>query len=322
MKIGKKKGLGRGLGDMGVSELLGGLSMPTVSAASSDDKLLKDIDISQLTPGKYQPRRQMDPTALEELANSIRSQGIIQPILVRQLEQGNYEIIARERRWRAAQQAGLTQVPVVIRHLSDQAVLAIALIENIQRQDLNVMEEAVALNRLIEEFEMTHQAVAQAVGRSRAAVTNILRLLKLKPEVRQLLEDGKLDMGHARALLSLDAGQQYKVALVIIGRGLSVRQTEQLIQGYLHPESKATAKKEKDVNVVRLERDLAERLGAQVQIRQKGKQKGNLVISYSSLDELDGILGRIQYRFCVNSYWTGLLSRSIKLVPRYRGGEG
>lgn len=294
MNVGKKKGLGRGLGEMGVNELLGGFSavptLPTIETGNG----YKDVDISLLQPGAYQPRRRMDPAALEELANSIESQGIVQPIVVRKQESG-YEIIAGERRWRAAQKIGLTQVPIIIRDLSDQAVLAIALIENIQRQDLNAMEEAIALNRLIEEFQMTHQEIAKAVGRSRAAVTNILRLLKLQPEVRQLVEDGKLDMGHARALLSLESHQQMQVALTVIARGLSVRQTEQLIQSHLHKEdAQPTHSKQKDSNVLMLERDLADKLGASVQIKQQSKQKGKLVISYSSLDELDGILAHIQ----------------------------
>jgi ParB family transcriptional regulator, chromosome partitioning protein len=295
MSVSKKKGLGRGLGEMGVSELLSGFgSVPAIPAIDGSNGY-KEVDISLLNPGVYQPRRQMDPAALEELANSIESQGIIQPIVVRKLDTG-YEIIAGERRWRAAQKAGLTQVPVIIRDLSDQSVLAIALIENIQRQDLNAMEESFALNRLIEEFQMTHQEVAKAVGRSRAAVTNILRLLKLEPEVRQLLEDGKLDMGHARALLSLEKNQQLQAALTVVAKGLSVRQTEQLIQGYLHKEdsSPSPTNKERDANVLSLERDLADKLGARVQIQQKSKQKGNLIISYSSLDELDGILEHIK----------------------------
>jgi ParB family chromosome partitioning protein len=290
----KKKGLGKGLGEMGVSELLGGVGATTAIPALEKDNTYQEIDIMRLQPGVYQPRRQMDPAALDELANSIQSQGIIQPIVVRKQTDG-YEIIAGERRWRAAQKAGLAQVPVIVRNLSDQAVLAIALIENIQRQDLNVMEEAIALNRLIEEFQMTHLEVAKAVGRSRAAVTNIIRLLKLVPEVRKLVEDKKLDMGHARALLSLDGNQQLQVALTIVAKGLSVRQTEQLIQGYLHKEdTPSTENKPRDANVLSLERNLADKLGAKVLIRQKNKQKGELIISYNSLDELDGILEHIQ----------------------------
>jgi ParB family chromosome partitioning protein len=236
----------------------------------------------------------MDPAALEELAHSIETQGIIQPIVVRKQNDG-YEIIAGERRWRAAQKAGLTQVPVIVRDLSDQAVLAIALIENIQRQDLNAIEEAIALNRLIEEFQMTHQDAAKAVGRSRAAVTNIIRLLKLIPEVRKMVEDKKLDMGHARALLSLEGDQQIQVAMSIVAKGLSVRQTEQLIQNYLHKsESQPVTPAPRDVNVLRLERDLSDKLGAKVQIQQQDNQRGKLVISYTSLDELDGILEHIR----------------------------
>ena len=294
MKIDKKKGLGKGLGEMGVSELLSSFtSLPPIPTTSSTHGY-QEVDISLLNPGAYQPRRKMDSAALEELANSIESQGIIQPIVVRKQSTG-YEIIAGERRWRAAQIAGLTQVPVIIRDLSDQTVLAIALIENIQRQDLNAVEEAIALNRLIEEFQMTHLEVAKSVGRSRAAVTNILRLLKLQPEVRELLEDGKLDMGHARALLSLEDNEQLSLALTVIAKGLSVRQTEQLIQNHLHKdETNCSPAITKDVNVTHLERNLADKLGASVQIQQVNKQKGRLIISYNSLDELDGILAHIQ----------------------------
>lgn len=295
MSLIKKKGLGKGLSEMGVSELLGGLASATDIPALRKDNSYQEVDIARLQPGVYQPRRHMDPVALEELANSIQEQGIIQPIVVRKKENG-YEIIAGERRWRAAQKAGLNQVPVIIRDLSDQTVLAIALIENIQRQDLNAMEEAIALNRLIEEFQMTHLEVAKAVGRSRAAVTNIIRLLKLVPEVRKLVEDKKLDMGHARALLSLDDHEQLQVALAIVAKGLSVRQTEQLIQAHLHKDKEESfvAAKSQDVNVLNLVRDLSDKLGAKVQIQQQSKQKGRLIISYNSLDELDGILAHIQ----------------------------
>ena len=293
----RKKGLGRGLGEMGVTELLGGFEAPgaisSVLAADANNTL-KEVDVSLLSPGKYQPRRHMDPTSLDELTSSIRAEGILQPILVRSQGTG-YEIIAGERRFQAAKRAGLTEVPVVVRELSDQSALAVGLIENIQRQDLNAIEEAVAFNRLIEEFNMTHQQVAQAVGRSRAAVTNMLRLLKLTPAVRELVEKRKIDMGHARALLSLGETQQLLAAKQIVDKGLSVRQTEQLIQSYLHTEqysSKTT--KEQDPNVLHLERTLADKLGATVKIQQKDKEKGRLVINYNSLEELDGILEHIK----------------------------
>jgi ParB family chromosome partitioning protein len=294
MRIGKKKGLGKGLGEMGVNELLSGFSSTPPIPAIQNSERYQEVDISLLNPGAYQPRRQMDSAALEELANSIESQGIIQPIVVRKQGAG-YEIIAGERRFRAAKIAGLTEVPIIIRDLSDQAVLAIALIENIQRQDLNAIEEATALNRLMEEFDLTHLEVAKAVGRSRAAVTNILRLLKLQPEVRQLLEEGKLDMGHARALLSLEDNQQLSVALIVIAKNLSVRQTEQFIQNYLHKEdTPASSAVTRDIHVINLERNLGDKLGASVKIHQMNAQKGKLIISYYSLEELDGILAHIQ----------------------------
>lgn len=297
-KMSKKKGLGRGLGDMGVSELLGCFnSSPATTLSTPDvvDGSLHKVSVQDLMPGAYQPRRNMDPGALEELANSIRAQGIIQPIIVRR-QDDRYEIIAGERRWRAAKMAGLKEIPVVVRDLSDQAVVAIALIENIQRQDLNIIEEALALNRLIAEFDMTHQEVAKAVGRSRAAVTNILRLLKLNPTVRVQVEQGLLDMGHARAILSLDDKDQVEVANTVISQGLSVRLTEQLIQRYLHRDDSQAEKIPaiKDPNVSRLERDLSGRLGAPVDIQQKTNGKGKLVITYHSLDELDGILAHIK----------------------------
>ncbi len=298
----KKKGLGRGLADMGVSELLGQIQAPVSvkkQKESAEQKTeggirFQQLPVSQLKPGPFQPRKNMDPALLQELANSIRSQGIIQPIVVRQAGD-DYEIIAGERRWRAAQLAECDFVPVIVRDLPDQTLLAMALIENIQRQDLNVMEEAMALKRLIDEFSMTHQEVAKAVGRSRAAVTNLLRLLKCHPDVRQLVEKGKLDMGHARALLALPEAQQIKVAQVIVMRALSVRQTEQLIQRYVHQDDTVkTPKKRRDPNITRFERDLSERLGAEVAIQEAtNKSGGRLVIQYHSLAELEGIMAHM-----------------------------
>ncbi|MCX7125494.1 MAG: ParB/RepB/Spo0J family partition protein, partial [Gammaproteobacteria bacterium] len=240
----KKRGLGRGLSDLGLGALLGDLQSPATSIdipetmtpiespenTPSIDGQLKRLPIDVLTPGKYQPRKIMAPEALEELANSIRKQGVIQPIVVRPIDNHRYEIIAGERRWRAAQLAELNYIPAIVREISDEAAMLIALIENIQRRDLNVIEEANALNRLMSEFKMTHQDVADAVGKSRTAVTNILRLLKLNSDVRGLVENGLLEMGHARTLLTLDEEQQSHAANIIIARALSVRETEDLIR--------------------------------------------------------------------------------------------
>lgn len=310
-----QKGLGRGLGDiMGVSELLGQIQETSVAVADKEPPAAKKgklkkvaaaakapsgtrfqtVPVSQLSPGPYQPRRNMDQNLLQELADSIKAQGIIQPIVVRQVD-GRFEIIAGERRWRAAQLAECDTVPVIVRDLPDQTVMAIALIENIQRQDLNVMEESLALKRLIDEFGMTHQEVAKAVGRSRAAVTNLLRLLKCHADVRELVEQGHLDMGHARALLALPEDKQPKVAKVVVARGLSVRQTEQLIQRYLHPDEKKPEATRRDPNIITLERDISERLGADVAIQEQGS-KGKVVIQYHSLAELEGILAHMSKR--------------------------
>lgn len=291
----KKRGLGRSLGDLGLNELLGGASVSTAPEAPSGKKSeLKKLPVEVLQPGRYQPRRQMAPDALQELSDSIRAQGIIQPIVVRPVSSDCYEIIAGERRWRAAQLAELTEVPTIVRDISDEAAMAMSLIENIQRQDLNVIEEAVALQRLIEEFEMTHQAVADAVGKSRASVTNILRLLKLNSDVRELLEQGKLDMGHARALLALDDVHQSQTAETVVQQGLSVRETEALIQRLQAGESVKPQEVVVDPNIAALQRNLSDRLGASVNIRHTDKGKGKLVIAYNNLDELDGILERIR----------------------------
>lgn len=286
----KKRGLGRGLGDMGVQELLSVATLPEVVVGTSG---LTTLSVDSLRPGKYQPRRQMSQEALEELASSISAQGIIQPIVVRKIEIG-YEIIAGERRWRAAQLAGLTEVPVAIRELDDQAALAISLIENIQRQDLNIIEEAMALNRLIEEFHMTHQEAAMAVGRSRASVTNMLRLLKLNPDVLGLVEQGHLDMGHARALLALSGEEQSKTANAIVARSLSVREAEELIRRLVEreqPRQSETVLQPTDVK--RLQSGLSERLGTKVSIKQNAKGKGKVIIHYKSESQLDDILERI-----------------------------
>jgi ParB family chromosome partitioning protein len=267
---------------------------------------LAHLPVAQLTRGKYQPRVDMRQEALEELAISIRNQGVIQPIVVRPLADPapgapRYEIIAGERRWRAAQIAGLTTIPAIIRRVPDEAAIAMALIENIQREDLNPLEEARALERLIAEFGVTHQQAADAVGRSRAAVSNLLRLLELAPEVAELLEKRSLEMGHARALLPLvQRRQQVEVARLVVGDGLSVRQTESLVRQLLSPaagkdqprNNPAAAKT--DPNIAALQQDLTERLGAKVLIQQGSGGKGKLTVSYNSLDELDGILSRIR----------------------------
>jgi ParB family chromosome partitioning protein len=282
----KKSRLGRGL-----DALLGenGASMSEVSP----DKL-QQMPIELLKRGQYQPRRQMDQQALDDLASSIAKQGVLQPIVVRKLVSGDYEIIAGERRWRAAQQAGLDRIPVVVHDLSDQDAMVIGLIENLQREDLNPIEEARGMQRLIEEFDMTHQQVADSVSRSRAAVSNLLRLLFLQSDVRHLLEQGKLDMGHARALLSLDESLQHKAALQIIKNRMSVRQAEQLVRRLQEDRSSPNKKvKEKDPNIRHLEESLSERLGTHVEIKLGSRGKGKLVIDFHSNDVLQGILEKI-----------------------------
>lgn len=287
----KKGSLGRGLGDMGLNELLSDLTSRSVSDQKESE--LKKLPIDVVRPGRYQPRNQMPKEALEELASSIKAQGIIQPIIVRH-DGNDYEIIAGERRWRAAQMAQLHEVPVIICDISDEAAVAVSLIENIQRQDLNVIEEALALQRLIGEFNMTHQEVADAVGKSRASVTNLLRLLKLNPEVSSLVELGHLDMGHARALLALEGTQQREVANKIVTQGLSVRDTEKLIRQLQSTGKEIASVKTVDPDVARLQSDLSDKLGAVVIIRHNAKGKGKLSIHYNSLDELEGILDRIR----------------------------
>lgn len=286
-----KSPLGRGL-----SELLS--TIPSVShladtvtpVVAKQERHTLPIDLLQ--PGRYQPRQEFDSEALEELADSIRAQGILQPLLVRPLSQGRYEIIAGERRWRAAQLASLQEVPVFIRDIPDEAAMAMGLIENIQREDLNAIEQAVALQRLGEEFNMTHEAIALAVGKSRATVTNLLRLLQLAMPVKALLEHRQLEMGHARALLSLPDHEQVRVANLVVERGLSVRETERLVQ---QPVGQTTAKRTRQVDpdILHLEKELADKLGAAVTIEHKGS-KGKLVIQYYSLEELEGVLQRIR----------------------------
>jgi ParB family transcriptional regulator, chromosome partitioning protein len=278
----KTKGLGRGL-----DALLGS----DEDAARIDS--LFELPVSFLRPGKFQPRTRMDPASISELAESIRSQGILQPILVRPVGANQYEIIAGERRWRASQQAGLSSVPVLVREIPDESALSMALIENIQREDLNPIEEAGGIQRLIDEFHMTHDSAAQAVGRSRSAVSNLLRLLSLSEPVRELLMDGKLDMGHARALIPLEGAQQVETAQAVALRGLSVRETERLVEGLLDPKhaAKRSAHRRQDRDTLRLQEELSEKLGTTILIKAGPKKtSGKLVIHYTSLDQLDTIL--------------------------------
>jgi ParB family chromosome partitioning protein len=275
----RPKGLGRGL-----DALLGGDEPPRES--------LGTIETARIRPGRYQPRTRMDEQALAELAQSIRSQGLLQPVVVRPVAGGD-ELIAGERRWRAAQMAGLAQVPAVVREVPDDAALVMALIENIQREDLNPMEEAAGVQRLIEEFKMTHEQAADAVGRSRSATTNLLRLLKLARPVQELLMRGAIEMGHARALLALDAARQIELGNRISAKRLSVRETEALVQRLLRAPTTRRRKKS-DRDLARLEEELAERLGTTVQIRPARKGRGTLVLHYSSLDHLEQLLKRLK----------------------------
>jgi ParB family transcriptional regulator, chromosome partitioning protein len=281
----KPKGLGRGL-----DALLGGDTAP--SRSNSADAVTT-LPIAALQPGKYQPRSSMDQDALNALAASIKAQGIMQPILVRPVGGGNHEIIAGERRWRAARIAGLSSVPVLVRDVPDQQALAVALIENIQREDLNSLEEATGIERLINEFSLTHQAVADAIGKSRAAVTNLLRLLELAPPVKTLLGAGRIEMGHARALLALPAVRQVELANEVATKGLSVREVEQRVAALLTMRSGARSRPAADRDVLRLQETLAEKLGTRVLIKAKRKGKGSLVIDYGSLDQLDGLISRL-----------------------------
>jgi ParB family transcriptional regulator, chromosome partitioning protein len=274
-------GLGRGLEAL----LTGG--------GNVQNDILRELKVEQLKPGKYQPRSQMDADSLKELAASIKVQGVMQPILARMLSDGSYEIIAGERRWRAAQIAGLGVVPVLVRKVPDNAALAMALIENIQREDLNPLEEAVGIQRLIDEFQMTHQTAADAVGRSRSAASNLLRLLKLPVAVQELLMAGKLDMGHARAVLPLEGAQQVMTAEKIVALRLSVREAEKLVQNMLTPPLKPQ-KIKVSRDILRLQESLAERIGTGVQIKVGKKGAGKLVIEYTSHDHLDELIGRVQ----------------------------
>ena len=281
----RPKGLGRGL-----DALLAGVDKVEATDA------LQAIAIDRVQPGKYQPRTQMNDEALEELAASIREHGVMQPILVRPIDGGRFEIVAGERRWRAAKRAGLAEVPALVKSVPDQSALALALIENIQREDLNPLEQANGLQRLIDEFGLTHEAAAKAVGRSRSAVTNLLRLRELTKPVQAYLMHGQIDMGHARALLALAAGQQAAAAARVVAQGLSVRETERLVHQFAHP-GRRNAKRgapTPDADLARLQEDLAEALGAKVAIVPRAGGSGKVVIGYSSLEQLDGILARLK----------------------------
>ncbi len=281
----KKKSLGRGL-----DALIGTASETTPDTEGE----LRSLAIGQIQPGKYQPRQAMDSERLQELASSIRAQGLIQPIVVREISAGRFEIIAGERRWRAAQLAELRDIPALVRVVPDQTVVAMALIENIQREDLTPLEEAQALQRLIDEFDLTHQQVAEAVGRSRASVSNLLRLLELPSEIKQLLETRKLDMGHARALLTVPGAQALALARQAAANGWSVRELEEAVRLGQKAPAKRPLSNARDPNIEALERELAEKLATRVHLMHGRAGRGKLVIQYHSLDELDGILERIR----------------------------
>lgn len=305
-KTSKRKGLGRGL-----DALLGGsnrpvpaadgepsaisATMPVVNAGPRDGQMV-DVPVEYLQRGKYQPRRDMHEEALQELAESIKAQGVMQPIVIRPIGVDRYEIIAGERRWRACQLAGLEKIPAIIRDVPDEAAVAMALIENIQREDLNVVEEAVALKRLQDEFTLTHQEVADAVGKSRTAVSNILRLLNLCTEVRMMLERGDLEMGHARCLLSLAEDQQRLLARQIVAKGLSVRQAEALVRNAQEEQKEQKAPARVSADIEKLQEGLSEHIGVPVLVQHGAKGAGKLVLKYSSLDELDGILNHLKYQ--------------------------
>jgi ParB family chromosome partitioning protein len=304
----KKRGLGRGL-----DALLGQAARPATDATAqapelravpadaataaepvATDNTLRSLPVDVIQRGKYQPRLDMHQESLQDLADSIGEQGVVQPIVVRSVGAGRYEIIAGERRWRAAQLAGLHEIPAVVREVDDRGAIAIALIENIQRENLNPIEEARALKRLVDEFEITHEEAAHAVGRSRAAVSNLLRLLDLEETVKQMVERRELEMGHARALLALSGGRQIEAARQVVTRGLTVRATEGLVKSLQRPAIARPVALKKDPNIQQLETSLADRLGASVRLRPGRGGKGKLEISYNSLDELDGILEHIR----------------------------
>ena len=277
------KGLGRGLD-----------ALLAKDEEAAGGETLKTVKLEELQPGKYQPRTRMDQASLEELARSLKSQGVMQPILARTLGKGRYEIIAGERRWRAAKIAGLREIPVMIREVPDSAALAMALIENIQRENLNPLEQATGIQRLINEFKMTHQEAAEAVGRSRAATSNLLRLLNLPQSVQGLLYEGKIDMGHARALLALEGRRQEEMAKRVAERGLSVRETEKAVQEILNPKPTKSSRLKTNRDILRFEEELSEKFGTKVEIKPGKKGAGKLVISYASHEHLDDLLSKFK----------------------------
>ncbi|MDZ7783336.1 MAG: ParB/RepB/Spo0J family partition protein [Halioglobus sp.] len=295
----RKRGLGRGL-----DALLGASATAHEAGPGATDtqrggpgtESVRELPVELLQRGRYQPRRDIEPESLQELADSIKAQGVMQPIVVRPIAGDRYEIIAGERRWRATQLAGLESIPVVVRDVSDEAAMAMGLIENIQREDLNPIEEAASLQRLQQEFELTQAEVAGAVGKSRSTVANLIRLMALQEDVRRLVEHGDLEMGHARALLALEGPEQTRAARTVVGRGLSVRQAEALVRKLQSggDTKAAAAPRTPDPNIRHLQDDLARRLGAKVQIQHSAKGRGKLVLTYNSLDELDGILAHIK----------------------------
>jgi ParB family chromosome partitioning protein len=292
----RKKGLGKGLDALLTSQRDNTAPREASIEPSFETKdgTLKYLPVEIIQRGKYQPRRDMQPEALEELSESIKSQGVMQPIVVRAISNDRFEIIAGERRWRATQLAGLDKIPAVVRDVPDEAAIAMALIENIQRENLNPIEEAMALQRLKDEFELTQQEVANAVGKSRTTVTNLLRLMTLNEDVRLMLEHGDIEMGHARALLGLEGIDQSKAAEEVVTGGLSVRQTESLVRDWHNsPDVKTKVSKPVDPNINRLQNDLSEKLGVPVTVKHGNNGKGSLVLKYNSLDELDGILAHI-----------------------------
>ena len=295
----ERKKLGKGLGALlssdsaqNMSSLLNNGKVSAENAIANDREELKHIPVDLIQRGKYQPRVEMDEVALEELALSIKAQGVMQPIVIRSIAPQKYEIIAGERRWRAAQMAGLDLIPAVIKSVGDEAAIAMSLIENIQRENLNPIEEALALKRLQDEFQLTQQEVANAVGRSRTTVTNLIRLVGLHIDVQKMLQSGKLEMGHARALLTLPDSKQVEFARVVAQKGLSVRQTEALVRK-VNLDDEPKLGRNTDPNIKKLEESLGEKLGARVLVQHNSKGKGRLIITYNSLDELDGILAHL-----------------------------
>jgi ParB family chromosome partitioning protein len=296
MSSAKRRGLGRGLDALLATPVKANNNSDSDQANDTNsepsDSSLQNISVEKLSSGKYQPRKDMSDLALEELSLSIKSQGIIQPIVVRSIGEDKYEIIAGERRWRAAKLAKLEEVPCIIKNVPDEAAVAIALIENIQREDLNAMEEAIALERLLTEFELTHQEVSIAVGKSRTTVTNLLRLNKLNKEVKTFLENGDIEMGHARALLALDGELQTSTAKIVVTKELTVRETESLIKKVQNPESNKE-EKSKDKKIIAFEENVAQKLGGNIAIAHNKKGKGKLVISYANMAEFEAIMAKI-----------------------------